>query len=126
MDFGDALDRMIGLATGSKDPVALNAVMEVQRQLVLIQEENRKLRFENEEMKNEKILSSQIEHKNNAYYKKGEDIPYCTRCYDVDKKLVTMSARIRLYSDTYTFVCPNCKNEYDSGVSHGQNTSINL
>lgn len=125
MGLNESIDKMMGLATGSRDPQALNAVMEVQRQLIQIQSENKTLRERIEELENEKILSNELEYKNNVYYRKGEENkPYCKRCYDVDKKLVTLDWTIDLYSSTYTFRCPECENTYGSGIEHHQDTHI--
>lgn len=125
MDFKTALNNVMGLASGSKDPLALQAVLEVQRQLIAIQEENRELREENHKLKNERITEGNLVYKNNAYYKIGdEDKAYCSRCFDADKKLITLTKQIPVLSTTFQFKCPNCNNTFDSEIKHNQDTSI--
>lgn len=125
MGLDESLKKMTDLASGSKDHQALNAVMEVQQQLIQIQDENKKLRARVEELENDKILYGELDYKNNAYYREGEDNkPYCKRCYDVDRNLVTLDWTIDFYSSTYTFRCPECNNTYGSGIEHHQDTHI--
>lgn len=64
---------MISLVTGSNDPIALNAVMEVQRQLIEIHEENWVLREELPDLKNERIISAELEYREGVYKKGSED-----------------------------------------------------
>ncbi|MFC6347561.1 hypothetical protein [Vagococcus carniphilus] len=79
MSMASAITRMCELVSGSNDPILLKAVMEVQQDLIKIQEENRLLRQQVLELKNIDIVRSELEHKGNAYYHKG-DGPYCTTC----------------------------------------------
>lgn len=125
MGFTNSLEKMIQLATGSKDPVAMSAVMDVQKELISIQEENRKLREENHELKNEKILSSELIFEDNLLYKKGnKERVYCSRCYESENKLISMHRHTLSFSTTYTYECPECKIEVDTDVPHGVDTSL--
>ncbi|MEO2552971.1 hypothetical protein [Enterococcus casseliflavus] len=91
MDFNKAIENLIGLATGSKDPLALNAVMEVQKQLILIQEENRVLREELHDLKNDRIIESQLEYKDGYYVRNTDGRMFCSKCWDSEKKMISTS-----------------------------------
>lgn len=115
MDFGDALKAMIGLATGSNDPIALNAVMEVQRQLIEIQEENRILREELHDFKNERIISAELEYRDGVY-KKGNEV-YCNVCWDRDNKLSRLRILAADGKGKIEFVCDVCNKRRFSDIT---------
>lgn len=118
MGFNESLEKMIALATGSKDPIAINAILEVQKDLINIQEENRKLRLDNEELKNKTINKQNVEFKDNAYYSKdGSDNIFCPRCLDKDGELINMLKWIPAYSKRYDAKCPECKTNVGTNIS---------
>lgn len=125
-DIKELLKDAKNMATGANDLQLKSLLLDIQDKVFELQEENRKLRDEIHELRNVKLIDSQLEFKNNAYYKIGAKIPYCSKCYEVDRKLVTLSATVPMYSTTYVFNCPNCKNEYDSGIEHKQNTTLDF
>lgn len=119
MGLQDSFERMLDLVSGSNDPILLKSVIEVQRELSALEEENRKLRQEIHDLKNKKILETELEYRNNAYFKKdNEEIPYCSRCYDVDKNLVIMERWAPCSRLNYEYKCPQCKNGYDSLIPY--------
>jgi regulator of replication initiation timing len=90
-------------------------ILEIKEALLKAKEENYELREENTLFK-EKITRLETitdipTFKNGAYYKSDEDGPYCTGCYDQDRKL------IRLAPPTVKSVpiclCPKCKTIYN-------------
>lgn len=128
MGYSDKFNKMLGLVTGSNDPELLKSVIEVQQEVSKLEEENRQLRQENHELRNEKILEGDLIYTNSAYQKVSklgnEEIHYCSKCYDVDKKLVVLRKEIRPYTSYFTFSCPNCKNDYNSNIEHHVDTDI--
>ena len=127
MGFSESLEKMIALATGSKDPIVINAVLEVQKDLINIQEENRKLRLENEELRNRNINKQNLEFKDNAYYPKdGSDNIYCPRCLDKNGELINMLKGISSFSAHYDVTCPECKTNVYTSIKHGVNTDLNF
>lgn len=103
MGFYKALDNLMGWATVSKDPQALSAVMEFQRQLIQIQEENRLLREENHEFKNEKIIESQLVYKEGYYVRTTDQRKICSKCWDKDRKMIST------ITGDYGQFCPVCE-----------------
>lgn len=119
MGLQESFDKMLGLVTGSNDPMLLKSVIEVQRELVGLQEENRNLRSEIHDLKNVEIIKSELKYKGNAYYK-GEEGPFCTNCFDVTGKLVRLQL-IRIYGNSMIEgSCTNC------GAEKIQTAEINL
>lgn len=110
MDFAKSLEKMIGLASGSNDPVAMKAVMDVQRELIQIQEENRRLRIENHELKNIDIMRSELSKQGNVYYK-GEDGPYCMTCFDSEGKLIHLIVSPERGKKRVFGKCSNCSTD---------------
>lgn len=125
MGLQESFERMLDLVSGSNDPILLKSVIEVQRELSALEEQNRKLRQEIHDLKNKKLLETELEYRNNAYFKKdNKETPYCSRCYDVDKKLVIMNRWIHAYRLHYQYKCPQCKTNYNSLIEHGQDTDL--
>ncbi len=104
MDFNKAIENLIGLATGSKDPLALSAVMEVQKQLILIQEDNRVLREELHNLKNDRIIESQLVYKDGYYVRNTDGRTFCSKCWDSDRKLIST------IEGEFGKFCPVCDN----------------
>lgn len=106
MGVQEKFDYMVGLVTGSNDPVLLKSVMEVQRELISIQEENRELRNEIHELKNEKILEGDLEY-HQGVYTKGNDT-YCAVCWDRDKRLSRVRSVKMDENGATAFICDVC------------------
>ncbi|WP_288394588.1 hypothetical protein [uncultured Vagococcus sp.] len=106
----DALTKMYDLVSGSSDPILLKSVLEVQQDLIRLQEENRLLRQEVNELKNQEITRSTLKYEGNAYYQ-NENGPYCTTCFDVQGKLVRLALKKIEYQDFLVGVCGNCNSE---------------
>lgn len=70
------------------------------------QEVIHELKDENKKLKEDLEIKWKIEHKYNFYYLDNE-WPYCSKCWDVDKKLVRA---IPTYKWSNNAECPNCKN----------------
>lgn len=118
-DIKQLLTDAKNIATGANDLQLKGKLLDIQNFIYELQEENRNLRDRVVELENDKIVRNNLEYKNNAYYKIGEDIPYCTRCFDVDSKLVTMFLEIDGIHDNYFFACPNCEKRFYSDMPHG-------
>lgn len=116
MDFGNSLEKMIGLASGSNDPAAMRAVMDVQKELIQIQEENRRLRIENHGLKNIDITRSELKKRGNAYYK-GEEGPYCTTCFDAEGKLIYLNVYLLPYNSYAKGKCGNCDSDVSTTIT---------
>lgn len=73
-----------------------------------LQDENDKLRKENQELKEKMKIDSEITFENNCYWiikNDKKDGPFCTQCCDSDKKLI----RFPVYNDRSYIHCPKCK-----------------
>lgn len=91
-----------------------NQILELQEQLLSMQDRIAKLKQEKEEVekKNKKLkeklnLKEDMEKKNNAYWKKSDGGgPFCSMCWEKDKKPISM---ILYYKGSNNAVCPVCK-----------------
>lgn len=110
MDLNKAIGTMMSFASGSKDFQLLNAVMEIQKELISIQNENRDLRMENHELKNIDITRGHLVKKVNCYYKDDEG-PFCTNCFDSEGKLIYLILDPVNGKKAVFGRCPHCKTE---------------
>ena len=118
-DIKELLKDAKNFAAGANDLQLKSILLDIQDKIFELQEENRELKIELHDLKNKNILESELEYRNNAYFKENnEEIPYCSRCYDVDKKLVIMESWAPYSSPNYEYKCPQCKNSYDSLIPY--------
>ncbi len=124
-DIKELLKDAKDIATGANDLQLKSLLLDIQDKVFELQEENKNLRDQINEMENDRITEASLVYKNNAYYKLNDDEKaHCLRCFDADKKLITLTKQIPALSTTYQFKCPNCNNKFDSGINHNQDTSI--
>ena len=107
---------MFELASGTKDHLLLNAVIDVKKDMIDLLEENYQLRIENHELKNQAIISSELKMIRNAYYR-GKDLegPFCSVCWDKDSKLIRMHV-FQKGSCSTLFKCGVCGTSYTPGI----------
>lgn len=83
-------------------------ILEAQQELLEMQKRIQNLEKENAELKEKLEIKENLIHENNAYWidKEGKkDGPFCSRCWDADKKLV----RLHPCGNPAYYNCPNCK-----------------
>ncbi len=97
-----------------KDPDLRMKITELYGQNIELKEENYKLRKNLEKIKGISKTNSSLIHKDNHYFIE-EDGPFCTKCWDVDNKLVRLHNGGNSNGLT-TFECPNCKTYTTTGV----------
>ena len=88
MSYSDIKELFIdakNLATGANDLQLKNILLEIQTQVYDLQEENRELRAEIHDLKNERIMESELEYRQGVYKRDNE--VFCSVCWDRDKKL---------------------------------------
>ena len=99
--------KSIGKTIQQLDNIELyQKILDVQAQALEIMEQDSKLRDENKDLREKLEIKGSLKYRNNAYWIEN-DGPYCTRCWDAEKK------PIRLHPDGNPayFHCPNCKAE---------------
>lgn len=111
VEMSESLRKMMALISGSKDPAAISAVMEVQQQIVTLMEEDRKLRNKNIQLENQLLDKASLKFHDNCYWR-GNGGPFCSRCFDVDGLLVRMAdVSNSEYTTWYIYECNNCKSK---------------
>jgi hypothetical protein len=82
-------------------------LLDAQQQLLDMQKNLSDLENENKQLKNELQIKQNIRYEKNAYWM-DKDGPFCSNCWDYEKKL------IRMPSGEFTDfrVCPHCNKTY--------------
>lgn len=96
-----------------KDPDLRMKITDLYGQNIDLKEENHKLRTSLQEIKERSKINSELTHKDNHYFK-GDDGPFCTKCWDADSKLIRLHNGGTSNGQTY-FSCPNCKTSTHTG-----------
>lgn len=81
------------------------ASLEARERALKAEEENSSLKAKLGELETQLRLRADLTYARNSYWR-GEEGPFCSRCFDGDGKLVRLHTRPddRVYAD-----CPNCK-----------------
>lgn len=120
MGFEEKFDKMLGLVTGSNDPQLLRAVIEVQQEMSKLLEENRDLRAQLHDLKNEKLLKANYEYSkaDNVYYQKGgnHDEYFCPKCFDGQTKESHMV--LSPYQGQMMATCQVCRYKVITGIPY--------
>ncbi len=104
--FRDAKD----FATGANDLQLKQILSDIQGKVYELQEENRDLREEIENLKNIDIVRGELKKKGNAYYKADEG-PYCLTCFDSEGKLVNLILSTKTAVKFKIGRCSKCQTE---------------
>lgn len=114
MSYGDLKELLKdakNFATGANDLQLKGVLLDIQDAVYDLQDENRELRLKIEELENNQILESEIDYRGGAYYR-GENGPYCSRCWDAENKLVRLSVLPTNFRRMGTHKCANCENPF--------------
>ncbi|MBR2566588.1 MAG: hypothetical protein IKE29_18505 [Paenibacillus sp.] len=79
-------------------------ILDLQSEAMNILEQNNNLKAEVRELRDRFEIQEKLTFKNNKYWISNDEGPFCTKCWDVEKKLVRHQD---LYNGYYT--CPNCR-----------------
>lgn len=78
-------------------------IVELQEQVHLLMDENKELRKTITELEEKLVIREDLQCRDNAYWRKNGDGPFCTACWDKDQKLMRI-----LDQDGY-YTCSTCK-----------------
>ncbi len=110
-----------------KDPDLKLKINDLYSENLILKEENFKLKKEVEILKNNEETNEKLIHKDNHYFIKkdqSEDGPFCTKCWDSEKKLIRIHDH-GVRSGLNYFECPNCKTSTTTGKYISPNSSRN-
>lgn len=110
MGFYDTLKDAIGLAKKIGNIEIQQCLIDVQQQLLDMQKEIDKLRDEKKRLVDTSGIEGRIERSPFTIITLSDDnskVPYCSRCWDNDRKLVQLQA---LSDGFYQCLNTNCKN----------------
>lgn len=100
----------VSLAQQSDNIQLYKSVLDAYNAAIELMSENADLREEIKELKGQMGIEKQLVFDRDVYYVKNDDGenegPYCTTCWDVDRKLVRLS---KGYSAAGDYVCHHCK-----------------
>lgn len=109
MGMYDMFKDAVSMAQKADNIELVKTILELQQEVLDMQEKNRELNEENRKLKGLIDELKIVEFKDDCYYFDG-DGPYCSRCYDAEKKKIRMLKRDTGIGTIYDR-CPNCGNE---------------
>ena len=107
MGWYEAIKDGINAAQKADNIPLVNNLIEAQKQILDLINENNKLKIENSELKAKKNLTDKIERHKDAYITlKGDSqkLIYCSNCFDTNQKLIQTQT-----NEDGTYWCPSCK-----------------
>ena len=105
MGVVDTLKETIGLIQKVDNIDLYRQMLDLQTQVMSLLEENKSLRTTLE-------TRATLTFKSDAYWRDGNEGPFCSRCWDDEKKL------IRLHLGGLAPACPKCKTAGGPGARH--------
>ncbi|MCA9765422.1 MAG: hypothetical protein KC455_03275 [Carnobacterium sp.] len=118
-DIKDMLKDARNLATGANDIQTVNILKDIQLEVYDLLEDNRVLRDELHDLRNQKIQMENFEYsgENNVYFKKGNNAEiYCPSCLDGSGKIIHMML-MEGYMN-YIASCPVCKHKVSTKINN--------
>lgn len=82
---------------------------EAQQALYESLEENQKLKERVKQLENDLEISKELVFRNKLYYMEGDDIPFCPRCWEGNRKMIHLKG-VEFAVDRYN--CPECKQHW--------------
>ena len=111
MGMYDVLKDGVKIVQATDNAPLLKNYMDIQNGYLALKQEleeaNDKIKQLEERLKNKENLKL---NENGYYEVENSNIKYCTRCYEVDYKLVSLHEET-LRTNGIFYVCPQCKNE---------------
>jgi hypothetical protein len=105
----DALKKARDVAKRLKDAEVQEVLLEAQERALSLKEELLSLRAENIGLKEQLATQVAVLFDGGAYWSTDDrDGPYCSRCYDVDKRLVRLKPSHELWHQ-----CPACDKPFE-------------
>ena len=110
MSLAENIGSLISTVKKLKDPQLMEQVVNLQTSVLELQERVRELEKENEKLKRRQAISGSLVVEHGVYFtekSQKKDGPFCTRCWDVESKLV----RLIIMQNNWA-TCPECKNTF--------------
>lgn len=107
MGIYDAAKDALSIAQKADNIDLYQKILDIQALALDLQYDNLKLIEEIKKLKKDEEIDSKLIFKNNSYYMKDnekEDGPFCSVCWDKDRKLVRMHKDSSYYM--YRWICP--------------------
>src|SRR6266702_5463869 len=107
----DAIRKAREVATRVKDAEVQAILLDAQERALNLKEELVTLRAENIQLREQLAARSAVEFDQGAYFAKtetGRDGPFCSRCHEVDHRLVRMKQNY-----DYWHHCPQCDENFE-------------
>ena len=96
-----------------KDPDLRIKITQLYGENIGLKEENHSLRGIVETFKKNEAIQSKLNFLDNHYFL-DKDGPFCTKCWDADRKLVRIH-KGNEFDGLTDFLCPNCKTHTQTG-----------
>lgn len=107
MGWYEAIKDGINVAQKADNIPLVNSLIDAQKQILDLINENAELKKENAELKSKRELLEKIERHKDAYITLKGDIKgivYCSNCFDTNQRLVQAQT-----DDDGMYRCPSCK-----------------
>jgi len=75
-------------------------------------DEAQRLKGENSRLQEMLDQKSEFTSRNGVYYKEGDKMPFCSRCLEVDHRMVHLSFNVAASYGGGRYECPQCKNKF--------------
>lgn len=117
MGIYEAIKDAANIASKADNIELYRLLIDVQKESLDLLEENRQLKLKIAELEDNKGIDESLIYNNNSYFLKDDTRyiePYCTRCWDADRKLIRLHIEEWPDRSNLSGECPSCKSRvYD-------------
>lgn len=115
-DFKELFIDAKNIATGANDLHLKSILLDIQGKVFELQEENRNLRNDFHDLKNIKILETELVYHEGVYLKESD--VYCSVCWDEHKRLARVRKFGKITTGNTLFYCDVCKYKRSSNIPY--------
>lgn len=90
---------------------AQEKIMELREAVIELQDENSELKNHIKEMESQLKFNSSLRFESPFYYSENDEVPYCPKCWEADKKAVHLPPAQKVGAGP-RYDCVECKSTY--------------
>lgn len=114
MSVYDVLKDAVSIAQKADNIELYRILLDAQKDSMDLLEENRNLKEKIRKLKDNSAINKALIFKNNCYFKKEDielDEPYCSKCWDDDRRLIRLHIDNFYGHDGVTGTCYKCQTQ---------------
>ena len=111
MGILDEMKEVVDLIRKVGDADLYRKIAKLEGEVIDLTRDKRRAEEEVEELQRALKFTKELVLKDGLYWLQGDAVPFCTRCFDAEKKAIRIK-RLALQEKGHRLQCPNCQTLY--------------